>query len=161
MSEALTIGRMAALVGVSTHTLRYYEQAGLMRPVARTNAGHRLYARGDVDWVRFVMRLKATGMSIAGMQAFAALRARGAETVAERRALILEHREHVRAQLAQLRSNLAAIEQKIIDYDAMMGNAPADDMTRIEDEPQNTKDTQWTTRSSTQTTNASHADGTS
>lgn len=126
MSEALTIGRMAAELGVSTHTLRYYEQAGLLLPVSRTDAGHRLYARTDMDWLRFVMRLKATGMSIAGMQAFAALRARGDETAQERLALLIEHRQSVLDQLAQLQTNLTAIDEKIRHYEVL-----AHDMTRI------------------------------
>ena len=96
MSEALTIGRMATELGVSTHTLRYYEQAGLLLPVSRTDAGHRLYARADIEWLRFVMRLKATGMSIAGMQAFAALRARGDETAEARLALLRGRRRETR-----------------------------------------------------------------
>ena len=73
----LTIGQVARLTGVSTHTLRYYEQAGLLRAISRTAAGHRLYAPADLDWLAFVMRLKATGMPIAQMQQFAALRAEG------------------------------------------------------------------------------------
>jgi len=125
MSEALTIGRMAAELGVSTHTLRYYEQAGLLLPVSRTDAGHRLYARADMEWLRFVMRLKATGMSIAGMQAFAAARARGDETVQERLALLVEHRRHVLDELAQLQTNLVTIDDKIRHYEAL-----AHDMTR-------------------------------
>jgi len=120
MSEALTIGRMAEALGVTTHTLRYYEQAGLMRPVSRSHAGHRLYAPADIEWLRFVMRLKATGMPIAQMQAIAALRARGVETAAERRALLIEHRQAVVAQLQQWQANLAAIEQKILAYDEMV-----------------------------------------
>ncbi len=120
MSEALTIGRMAEALGVTTHTLRYYEQAGLIRPVSRSDAGHRLYAPADIEWLRFVMRLKATGMPIARMQAIAALRARGVETAAQRRALLIEHRAAVVAQLQQWQANLAAIEQKILAYDEMV-----------------------------------------
>ncbi len=111
MSEALTIGRMAEALGVTTHTLRYYEQAGLIRPVSRSQAGHRLYSPADIEWLRFVMRLKATGMPIAQMQAFAALRAKGNRTAAERRALLIEHRQAVVEALQQWQANLAAIEE--------------------------------------------------
>jgi DNA-binding transcriptional MerR regulator len=120
MSGPLTIGRMAEALGVTTHTLRYYEQAGLIRPVSRSEAGHRLYAPADIEWLRFVMRLKATGMPIAQMQAFAALRAQGVETAALRRALLIEHRDAVVAQLEQWQANLAAIEEKILAYDEMV-----------------------------------------
>src|SRR5215469_6904865 len=117
-STALTIGQVAETIGVSTHTLRYYEQAGLIRAVARTEAGHRLYSPADLDWLQFVMRLKATGMSIAGMQAFAALRAEGDATFGARRAMLAEHRDAVLARIAELQISLAAITDKIAHYEA-------------------------------------------
>jgi DNA-binding transcriptional MerR regulator len=117
MSKTLTIGQVAAQSGVSTHTLRYYEQAGLLRPVGRTDAGHRLYSPADLDWLQFVMRLKATGMSIAGMQAFAALRAQGDATYGERRDMLIGHRDAVWARIAELQTNLAAITDKIAFYE--------------------------------------------
>ena len=153
MSEALTIGRMAEALGVSTHTLRYYEQAGLIRPVSRSQAGHRLYSAADTEWLRLVMRLKATGMPIARMQAIAALRAEGPATAGARRALLLEHRDAVQAELRQWQANLAAIEQKIRDYDAMLS-----DMTDDKNNLQPSKERSWqSTR--TQTTNATRVDG--
>ena len=118
MSKALTIGQVAATSGVSTHTLRYYEQAGLLRSIGRTDAGHRLYAPTDLDWLQFVMRLKATGMPIAGMQAFAALRAEGDATYGARRAMLIEHRDAVLARIAELQTNLEAISDKIVFYEA-------------------------------------------
>jgi len=162
MSEALTIGRMAEALGVTTHTLRYYEQAGLIRPVSRSQAGHRLYSPADIEWLRFVMRLKATGMPIAQMQAFAALRAKGNRTAAERRALLIEHRQAVVEALQQWQANLAAIEEKILAYDAMVRTS---DMTDDKANPQPSKDRPWpttppTTQTTTQTTTATHGDGT-
>lgn len=154
MSEALTIGRMAEALGVSTHTLRFYEQAGLIRPVSRSGAGHRLYSPADIEWLRFVMRLKATGMPIARMQAIAVLRAEGPTTAAQRRALLVEHREAVLAELQQWQANLAAIEQKIVDYDAMVR-----DMTDDKHNPQSSKDRSWQTTSTQTKTTATRADG--
>jgi DNA-binding transcriptional MerR regulator len=158
MSEALTIGRMAEALGVTTHTLRYYEQAGLIRPVSRSEAGHRLYSPADIEWLRFVMRLKATGMPIAQMQAFAALRAEGAQTAARRRALLIEHREAVKAELLQWQANLAAIEEKILAYDAMVRDMTKGEANRTH--PQPSKDRPWHT-TKTQTTTATSVDGTS
>ncbi|UEP20134.1 MerR family transcriptional regulator [Burkholderia ambifaria] len=113
----LTIGQVAELTGVSTHTLRYYEQAGLLRAISRTAAGHRLYAPADLDWLAFVMRLKATGMPIAQMQQFAALRAQGESTFGERRRLLSAHRDAVRAHIAELQASLDAIGDKIAYYE--------------------------------------------
>ena len=164
MSEALTIGRMATELGVSTHTLRYYEQAGLLLPVSRTDAGHRLYARADIEWLRFVMRLKATGMSIAGMQAFAALRARGDETAEERLALLAEHRKRVLDELAQLQTNLAAIDEKIRHYEALardMTRTGRADKARRPVTTQPPKDLPCNTPKRTPPNNATRGDGTS
>ncbi|MFC0397168.1 MerR family transcriptional regulator [Paraburkholderia rhizosphaerae] len=119
MSKALTIGQVAATSGVSTHTLRYYEQAGLLRAVGRSDAGHRLYAPADLDWLQFVMRLKATGMPISGMQAFAALRAQGDATIRARREMLVTHRDAVLARIAELQTSLAAISDKIVHYEAI------------------------------------------
>lgn len=46
--ELLSIREAAAHVGLSAHTLRYYERAGLVLPVRRTDAGHRWYAKSDL-----------------------------------------------------------------------------------------------------------------
>ncbi|KVV55231.1 MerR family transcriptional regulator [Burkholderia cepacia] len=119
----LTIGQVAELTGLSTHTLRYYEQAGLLRAISRTAAGHRLYAPADLDWLAFVMRLKATGMPIAQMQEFAALRAQGEPTFGARRSLLVTHRDAVRAHLAELQASLDVISDKIAYYEAQERDA--------------------------------------
>jgi DNA-binding transcriptional MerR regulator len=158
ISKALTVGQVAETIGVSTHTLRYYEQAGLIREVGRTPAGHRLYSPADLDWLRFVMRLKATGMPIAGMQAFAALRAEGQPTVGARRNLLVAHRDAVLARIAELQINLGAIVDKIAYYEAA-GRAPAvEHSTRQTDETQthshSERDSPWTTQTTTATPEA-------
>ncbi|HZZ04893.1 MerR family transcriptional regulator [Paraburkholderia sp.] len=149
MSKALTIGEVAGTIGVSTHTLRYYEQAGLIRAVGRTQAGHRLYSPADLDWLLFLMRLKATGMPIAGMQAFAALRAEGQPTVGERRDMLVAHRDTVLARIAELQSNLGAIIDKIAYYETAGQQLAASIPTRQIDETQSLshseKDSPWNT----------------
>jgi DNA-binding transcriptional MerR regulator len=128
MSSALTIGQVAASSGVSTYTLRYYEQAGLLRAVGRSGAGHRLYSPADLNWLQFVMRLKTTGMPIAGMQAFAALRAQGEASVGARREMLVAHRDAVLARIAELQANLAAISDKIDHYEAIERGDKRDDV---------------------------------
>ncbi|SDG50327.1 MerR family transcriptional regulator [Paraburkholderia phenazinium] len=149
MSQALTIGQVAATTGVSTHTLRYYEQAGLIRAVGRTEAGHRLYSPTDLDWLQFVMRLKATGMPIAGMQAFAALRAQGEATIGARRAMLETHRDTVLAHIAELQTNLGAIVDKIAYYEAAERT-----VTRQTDNTQPDRDSPWNTHKTTATPGA-------
>ena len=49
---------MSAATGVSAHTLRYYERAELIRPVARNAGNQRRYSAADVEWVTLLLRLR-------------------------------------------------------------------------------------------------------
>jgi len=109
----MSIGEAARRSGLSTHTLRYYERAGLLAPVARGLRGERRYAARDLEWIAFLQRLRATGMPIREMRRFAELRSGGRATVSARRALLAEHHRRVLATIEELGRNLAAIETKL------------------------------------------------
>lgn len=103
---------MTETTGFSGHTLRYYERAGLIQPITRTPGGRRRYQPGDVEWVRFLRRLRETGMPIAQMRHYADLRAHGDTTIQERLELLKEHQREVRRQIAQLGSH----DRALTDY---------------------------------------------
>lgn len=134
MDRELTIQQVAELTGLSAHTLRYYERAGLLDPVGRAESGHRRYAAADLAWLDFLTRLRATGMLIRQMQEFAALRRRGPVTARKRRLLLEAHQHAVRDHIRALTQNLARIEDKIdyyttleAEYDSSSGQDDADD----------------------------------
>ena len=77
MTASLTIQQTAEACGLSVHTLRYYERIGLIKPIPRRSNGHRLYRAEDLNWIAFLLRLRATGMSIGEMQRYAQLREQG------------------------------------------------------------------------------------
>jgi DNA-binding transcriptional MerR regulator len=56
--QALRIGQAAALAGVSTRTLRYYEELGLLRPSAHSPGGARRYSDDDVARLARIRELK-------------------------------------------------------------------------------------------------------
>ncbi len=64
----LTIGRLAKEAGVSRSTLRYYEEQGLLKPVARTAAGYRLYAPESAQTLLFIRRAQRLGFSLRDIQ---------------------------------------------------------------------------------------------
>lgn len=63
MSGALTIGELAERCGVATSALRFYEEAGLIRP-ERTDAGHRRYPRAAMRVVAFIVFAQRVGLSL-------------------------------------------------------------------------------------------------
>ncbi len=64
MRERLHIGEMAALVGVSTKTVRYYHEVGLLAEPARTEAGYRLYKAQDLLRLQRIRRLRVLGLPL-------------------------------------------------------------------------------------------------
>jgi DNA-binding transcriptional MerR regulator len=116
MAMMLTISDAARASGVSAHTLRYYERTGLLDPVDRAGSGHRRYAQGDLARIQFLIRLRSTGMPIRRIREYAELMRRGEDTEEARMALLEEHRDAVRSQLAEMERNLELIEHKIDFY---------------------------------------------
>ena len=115
-SETLSISDAGAATGLSPHTLRYYERAGLIDPVGRAGSTHRRYTETEIEWVIFVTKLRSTGMPIRRMREYADLVRSGDGNEGERLALLEAHRATVRAQLEEAARNLEAIDTKIEIY---------------------------------------------
>lgn len=111
--EELSISDVAAETGLTNHTLRYYERAGLLLGVDRNGSGHRRYTADDVSWLVMVTRLRATGMPIRLIRRYAELVRAGDGNEAERLAILEKHRAEVIARRDELERNLDAIDYKI------------------------------------------------
>jgi DNA-binding transcriptional MerR regulator len=109
----LTVAEAAREAGVSAHTLRYYERAGLLAPIERNGSGHRRFSPEDVEWVVMCTKLRATGMPIRLIREYAELVRAGEGNEAERLALLEAHREQVVEQLAEIERNLELVDYKI------------------------------------------------
>jgi DNA-binding transcriptional MerR regulator len=112
----MKIGELARRSGFSAHTIRYYERIGLLPYAARDGSSQRDYDASILVWIEFLGRLKTTGMPIRDMLLYASLRERGVETEAERCAMLEQHRESVRAQMAELTTCLLVLDTKIAGY---------------------------------------------
>ncbi len=112
----MKIGELAKRSGLSAHTIRYYERIGLLPYADRDQSSQRDYDASILIWIEFLGRLKTTGMPIRDMLRYAKLRERGATTETERRALLKEHREHIRAHVTELQTCLLVLDTKIAGY---------------------------------------------
>lgn len=111
----MTVGEVAELLGVSGHTLRYYERIGLV-DVGRSMSGQRRYDRTSLGRVIFITRLRWSGMSIRDIRDYIRLVEEGDSTVDQRLALLHGHRDKVCRQIEDLRFALAVIDYKIATY---------------------------------------------
>lgn len=114
--DRYTISEVAAHTGLSAHTLRWYERIGLMPHVGRSHTGQRRFTNRDLGWLHFVGKLRLTGMPVADMVRYAELVREGEHTVAQRRELLMAHRQAVRRRIGELRESLAVLDFKIDIY---------------------------------------------
>ncbi|MGP5557720.1 MerR family transcriptional regulator [Corynebacterium flavescens] len=109
------ISEAAGLVGLSAHTLRYYEDEGLVAP-ARDAAGYRRYGDFDLRRLVFLTRMRLSGMGMAELKRYVALVEQGESSYPERREIMMAQRARIQRQLRELLLALEVTEYKIEVY---------------------------------------------
>ena len=122
----LRIQQVAAEVGLTTRSIRYYEELGLLKPAARSEGSYRLYDEDDLERLRFIKGLRDdAGFSLAEIGQLLedeAARARNRERFRstsdpdERKAI-------VRDAFARVDRQIATLREKIDRLEAMVGEA--------------------------------------
>lgn len=59
-----TIQKLAGLSGISTRTLRYYDQIGLLAPAGRLESGYRIYGEKEVDALQQILFYRELGLEL-------------------------------------------------------------------------------------------------
>jgi DNA-binding transcriptional MerR regulator len=116
--QSLPIAEAAERIGITAHTLRYYERIGLL-DVPRDHAGRRWYTETELARVVFITRLRLTAMPIRDVQAYFRLVDAGPGNESERLALLERHRSQVKDRLVALQAALDVIDFKIATYGGM------------------------------------------
>ncbi|MBS7009679.1 MerR family transcriptional regulator [Anaerostipes sp.] len=117
----MRIGETAERTGISEYTLRYYEKKGLIR-VGRDEAGRRDYREEDLEWFRFIQRLKDTGMLLRDIRTYSELRYEGRATMKERMQMLKVHRDYVIRQREKWENHFRNLEDKIAFYEKEITN---------------------------------------
>jgi DNA-binding transcriptional MerR regulator len=120
-ATGMTIAEAAREAGVSVHTLRYYERAGLLTPIERNGSGHRRFSPEDVEWVVVCTRLRATGMPIRRIREYAELVSAGEGNETARLDLLEANRKDVLRQMDETKRHLELIDYKIRLYRERLG----------------------------------------
>jgi MerR family transcriptional regulator, copper efflux regulator len=115
----LTIQDAARRSGLTEPTLRYYEEVGLIGPIARDpSSGHRRYREEEVDTLQMLACLRAMGVGIEEMRTYQANRELGRAKAGEQRDLLLVHAQRVEAEIETLRIHLDYLRAKAALWDA-------------------------------------------
>lgn len=123
----MRIQEVAAEIGITTRSIRYYEEIGLLSP-GRSDGAYRLYDRDDLERLRFIRGLRDdAGFSLAEIGQLLedeASRARGRERFratddpSERRTIVVDALARVDRQIASLRRKTARLDAMIDDATA-------------------------------------------
>lgn len=111
-----SISEVAQKMGVSVHTLRYYDKEGLLPFVERLN-GRRVFKDSDFSWLQIISCLKNTGMPLKEIRRFMELCQLGDASLLQRQEIILEQKRSIEEQIRFLQENLEVIEYKARYYE--------------------------------------------
>lgn len=128
----LRIGELAERSGRTARTLHFYEEIGLLSPVARTKGGFREYDEEALFRIEWIGRLQDLGFSLPDIKAFLAnLHANptGPEMMAELRGFYESKLEETRAQMRRLRALELELANSLAYLTTCRACAPATEKT--------------------------------
>ena len=111
-----SIGEVAKMLHLSVYTLRYYDKEGLLPFVARSESGIRIFTDTDLETLKIVGCLKATGMPIKDIKNFIEWCTQGDDTIPQRYQMFLERKAAVESQIAELQKAMEVIDYKCWYY---------------------------------------------
>lgn len=111
-----SIGQVAKKMGLTAHTLRYYEKEGLLPFVQKTASGLRVFSDNDIGWLVMIECLKGTGMSLKGVKQYIDWYIEGDSTLQKRLDMFKQQKIKLEEQMAQLQKHLEKIDFKIAFY---------------------------------------------
>jgi MerR family transcriptional regulator, aldehyde-responsive regulator len=103
--------------GLSSDTLRYYERVGLIPTVNRNGSGIRDYNELDLRRVEFIKCMRSAGLPIEVLIEYVALVQQGDKTIAARKEILKEQREHLLARMKEMQNTLDILDHKIEVYE--------------------------------------------
>ena len=131
----LRIQQVAADVGLTTRSIRYYEELGLLKPAARSEGSYRLYDDDDLERLRFIKGLRDdAGFSLAEIGQLLedeAARARNRERFRstndpdERTAIVEDAFVRVDRQIAILRDKIGRLEGMVTEAEGRRAHLEA------------------------------------
>ena len=114
--EGWLIGELSDRVGVSAHTIRYYERLGLLKPSRRTESGYRIYGKKNEERLRFIQKAKRFGLSLDEIKQLITTRTQGTPPCASLKTMVKQHLDDLDRKIEEmvsLRRELASRYEEI------------------------------------------------
>lgn len=111
-----SIGQAAKKMGLTAHTLRYYDKEGLLPFVRKGSSGLRIFSDDDIGWLVMIECLKGTGMSLKDIKQYIDWYREGDSTLEKRLEMFKRQKIKVEEQVEHLKKHLEKIDFKIAYY---------------------------------------------
>jgi DNA-binding transcriptional MerR regulator len=109
-----TIQRLASLAGVSTRTLRYYDEIGILKPARINSSGYRIYGQEEVNRLQQILFYRELGVGLDSIKEIVTAPSFDeAKALREHREKLLEKREQLDLLIANVDKTIAFTERRI------------------------------------------------
>jgi len=118
--NSLSIKEVAQKFGISAHTIRYYDNMGLLPDMTRDEHGARVFTQEQQEWLGIVLCMRSTGLSVAGIRHYMELVEKGDSTLYERYQIIMEQKRRAEAERAEIDKKLDILARKQAAYEKLI-----------------------------------------
>lgn len=109
-----TIQKLGRLAGVSTRTLRYYDEIGLLKPARTNSSGYRIYGQREVDLLQQILFYRELGLSLEDIRSIVTDPGfDSARALREHRNQLLDKRKQLDALIANVEKTMASQEGRM------------------------------------------------
>jgi DNA-binding transcriptional MerR regulator len=122
-----TVKEVAKMLDMTTYTVRYYDNSGLIPNVDRTDSNIRMFSDYAVNWLRLVHCLRTTGLPIAKIRNYIDMCLEGDSTIPKRAELILQQEKNLRKQIKDLQRQMEVLKYKKAYYLDLLETHKKDD----------------------------------
>lgn len=131
--RVFTIGALAKATGVTTPTIRYYEEIGLLPLAPRTSGGQRSYDDDDLRRLTFIKQCRDFGFGIDQVRVLLELSISTDRDCAETRDIAQTHLDALRQKLAELRLLERQLESFVTRCNVACAGGPGQDCVIFKD----------------------------
>ncbi len=128
--RSYSIGQISKMFNLPISTLRYYDKEGLFPDLARYG-DRRLFSAREIDALRVIECLKASGLEIKDIKQFMQWCSEGPSTYEQRKQLFEERRKAVVEEMQELQKTLDLLEYKCWYYETAMNDGTEDNIRRM------------------------------
>ncbi len=109
-----TVQKLGRLAGISTRTLRYYDEIGILKPARINSSGYRIYGQTEVDRLQQILFFRELGVSLDSIKNIVLSSSfDGVEALRQHHIKLLEKKEQLETLIMNVEKTIAMSEGRI------------------------------------------------